>query len=121
MGNDGTRENGEAAMLDAARQEMERAAVDLEGVTARLRECTERVDWLEALVDELLGLLAVPALVLDRDGCILAMSRGAERQLDDPDAALGRSAASVLPRPLADTLTLVVALPGESSLVVSTK
>lgn len=121
MGNDGTQDANDASMLDAAREEMERAAEDLEGLTSRLRDCTARVDWLESLVDELLGLLVVPALVLDRDGCILAMSRGAERLLDDPDAALGRAAATVLPRPVADTLTLVVALPGESTLVVSAK
>jgi PAS domain-containing protein len=121
MGNESTPDVGESAMLDAAREEMERAAEDLEGLTARLSECTERVDWLESLVDELLGLLAVPALVLDSEGRILAMSRGAEHLIDDPEAALGRPAATVLPRPLADTLTLVVTLPGDSTLVVSTK
>lgn len=121
MGNDGTQDTNEASMLDAARDEMERAAEDLEGLTTRLRECTARLDWLESLVDELLGLLAVPALVLDSEGRILAMSRGAEHLIDDPDAALGRPAATVLPRPVADTLTLVVALPGDSTLVVSTK
>lgn len=108
-------------MVDAARAELDRAAGDLESLTERLGECTDRVDLLEALVDELLGLLSVPALVLDHEGRVVGMSRGAEKQLADPEAALGRPAAAVVPRPLADALTLVVTLPGGASLVVSTK
>lgn len=108
-------------MVDAARAELDRAAEDLETLTERLRESTDRVDLLEALVDELLGLLSAPALVLDNEGRVVGMSRGAEKQMADPDSALGRLATAVVPSPLADALTLVVTLPGGASLVVSTK
>jgi hypothetical protein len=121
MADERTRDAAEAAGLDAARIELDRAAEDLEQVTALLADRTDRVDWLEALVDELLGLLDVPAVVVDGDGCVLALSQGAEKQVADHAAALGRPVAKVLPRPLADALTLVVALPGGSNLMVADK
>ena len=96
-------------------------AEDLEQVTALLTERTDRVDWLEVLVDELLGLLDVPAVVVDGAGCVVALSLGAEKQVADPAAALGRPVAKVLPRPLADALIVVVTLPGGSNLMVADK
>ena len=110
-------DGGQADLLAEARLEMDRAAGDLERVVALLGERTERVEWLEALVDELLGMLGVPAVVLDADGRVAAMSRGAEDELPDGRGALGKPAKSALPDALGEDVRRV-ALPGANTLVV---
>lgn len=117
MGDDMTDDRGDAGLLDTARQEMERAAGDLERVVEMLGERTERVEWLEALVDELLGLLGVPAVVLDADGRVTAMSRGAEDELPGGRAALGKPAMSAVLDALGEDVRRVT-LPGATTLVV---
>lgn len=117
MGDDMTDEAGDADLLAEARLEMERAAGDLERVVALLGERTERVEWLEALVDELLGMLGVPAVVLDADGRVAAMSRGAEDELPGGRGVLGKPAKSALPDALGEDVRRV-ALPGANTLVV---
>ncbi|HEY8545542.1 MAG TPA: hypothetical protein VIL36_10860 [Acidimicrobiales bacterium] len=117
MGDDTSDDGGQADLLAEVRVEMERAAGDLERVVALLTERTERVEWLEALVDELLGLLGVPAVVLDADGRVTAMSRGAEDELPGGRAVLGKPAKSVLPDALGEDVRRV-ALPGSNTLVV---
>ena len=117
MGDDLTDQRTDAALLDEAREEMDRAADDLERVVALLGERTERVEWLEALVDELLGLLTVSAVVLDADGRVTALSRAAEAEVTDAKGALGKAAKSVLPEALGDDVRRV-ALPGATTLVV---
>ena len=114
---DDTEDRGDADLLDTARLEMERAAVDLERVVQLLGERTERVEWLEALVDELLDLVGVPAVVLDADGRVTAVSRGAEAELPGASGALGKPARSALPDALGDDVQRV-ALPGATTLVV---
>jgi hypothetical protein len=110
-------DRSEAGLLDAAREEMERAAGELERIVRLLDERTERVEWLEALVDELLDLVGVPALVVDAEGRIAGLSRAAEDGLPGAKDALGKPATSVLPDPLGDGAT-TVALPGAVTLVV---
>lgn len=117
MGDDVTEDMSDAGLLKAARQEMDRASEDLERVVRLLDERTEQVDLLEALVDELLGLVDVSALVLDGDGRITAVSRGAEKDLPGVAGALGKPARSVLGMPLGDDVTRVE-LPGSATLVV---
>jgi hypothetical protein len=117
MGDDMIEERGDADLLAEARLEMDQAAGDLERVVALLGERTERVEWLEALVDELLGMLGVPAVVLDADGRVTAMSRGAEDGLPDGRDALGKPAKSALPDALGEDVRRV-ALPGANTLVV---
>lgn len=117
MGDDVTDDVSDASLLDEARQELDRAAGDLERVLGLLGERTERVEWLEALVDELLGLVSVSAVVLDAEGRVTALSRGAEAEVADPRGALGKSAKSVLPGALGDDVHRV-ALPGATTLVV---
>lgn len=117
MADDMTDDRSDAGVLDAARQEMDRAADDLERLVRLLDERTERVEWLEALVDELLDLVGVPALVVDADGRITGLSRAAEADLPGARGALGKLAASVLPDPLGDDVT-TVSLPGAATLVV---
>jgi hypothetical protein len=90
--------------IDEMQSELERAADDLERVTEQLRERSDQVERLEALVDRMLGLLEVPVLVVGPDRRVAAMSRGAAAALSGTGTTrvLGRSAASVLPRPLAE-------------------
>jgi hypothetical protein len=83
--------------VEEARRELEGAAADLESVTQLLHERTDALDTLEALVDHLLGLVDVPLVVVDADGRIAAVSRGAADSMDALTDALGKSAASVLP------------------------
>jgi PAS domain-containing protein len=117
MGDDTSDDVSDTGLLDEARLEMDRASDDLERVVRLLDERTARVEWLEALVDELLGLVGVPVLVLDADGCITAVSRGAEDDLPGARDALGKPGRSVLPEPLGDDVTKV-SLPGAATLVV---
>jgi len=117
MGDDMRDDRSDAGLLDAARQEMDRASDDLERLARLLEERTDRVEWLEALVDELLELVGVPALVVDADGRIAGLSRGAEVDLPGARGALGKPATSVLPDPLGEGAT-TVSLPGEATLVV---
>jgi PAS domain-containing protein len=103
---------------DSARAELDRAAGDLERLIDQLGERTERVEWLESLLDEVLELLTVPALVLDDERRIVAASRAAEDQVPGVAGGLGRPATAVLPEELADDLDVVATLPGGSRLVV---
>ena len=107
-----------AAALDEARLELDRAADDIERLLRRLDERTERVEWLESLLDELLGLLTVPVVVIDDAQCIVAASHKAEEQVPGLAGALGRPASSVLPGRKADDLDVVAILPGGARLVV---
>lgn len=117
MGDDTADDVSSTGLLDEVRLEMDRASEDLERVVRLLDERTERLEWLEALVDELLGLVEVAALVIDADGCITAVSRGAEDALPGARDALGKPWKSLLPSPLGDDVTKV-ALPGAATLVV---
>lgn len=103
---------------DDARAELDRAADDLERLIERLDERTQRVEWLESLLDEVLELLAVPALVIDDERRIVAASRGAEAQFPGVAESLGRPATAVLPARMAEELDVVATLPGGSRLVV---
>jgi len=103
---------------DEARVELDRAADDLERLIERLDERTQRVEWLETLLDEVLELLTVPALVIDDERRIVAASRGAEAQVPGVAESLGRPATAVLPKQMADDLSVVATLPGGSRLVV---
>jgi nitrogen fixation/metabolism regulation signal transduction histidine kinase len=116
--------------IDEMRIELEQAANDLERVTAQLRERSDQVERLEALLDEMLGLLDVPVVVVGADRRVAAMSRGAAQLLPENSRVLGKAASSVLPRSLADRVVAfadgtapsdgdgLVALPGGATLVV---
>jgi nitrogen fixation/metabolism regulation signal transduction histidine kinase len=126
--------------IDEMRTELERAAEDLERVTAQLRERSDEVERLEALLDTMLGLLDVPVVVVGPDRRVAALSRGAAEVLPENSKALGKAASSVLPRRLADRVVAfadgqaagqadgegateddsdgLVALPGGATLVV---
>ena len=116
--------------IEEMRIELERAAGDLERVTAELRERSDQVERLEALLDEMLGLLDVPVVVVGPDRRVAAMSRGAAGVLRQNSRALGKAASAVLPRALADRVVAfadgtsgadggdLVALPGGATLVV---
>jgi nitrogen fixation/metabolism regulation signal transduction histidine kinase len=116
--------------LDEMRSELETAAGDLERVTEQLRERSDQVERLEALLDEMLGLLEVPVVVVGPDRRVSAMSRGAAHLLPETSRVLGKAASAVLPRALVDRMAAfadgttpaddrdLVALPGGATLVV---
>ena len=116
--------------IDEMRNELERAAGDLERVTEQLRERSDQVERLEALLDEALARLELPVVVVGPDRRVAAMSRGALALLPETSRVLGKAASTVLPRALVDRLaaladgtskadgTDLVALPGGATLVV---
>lgn len=108
------------AVAEQARAELERAAHELEQLTDQLHERIEDVARLEVLADALLGLVATPAVVVDAEGTVTAVSRGAVTRLPDLADAVGRAAKAAVPdwddRPEGDPS--VVVLPGGSKLVV---
>src|SRR4029453_1425482 len=69
---DGKTEHGDRT-LEEVRQEVVAAADDLERMTAELRPRTRLVERLEALADTLLDLIAVPVVVVDTEGRIVAV------------------------------------------------
>jgi nitrogen fixation/metabolism regulation signal transduction histidine kinase len=95
-------------LLDDMRQELDRAADDLERLTTELQARTDLVQGFEALVDELLSLLAVPVVVVDENARITGLSRGAAGLVDDPANAVGRAASSALPAPLSKQVVAYV-------------
>jgi hypothetical protein len=95
-------------LVDDMRQELERAADDLERLTEQLGERTGMLLRFEALVDELLDLMPVPVVLLDENARVAGLSRGAADLVDDPAAALGRAATSVLPSALSREVTAYV-------------
>jgi hypothetical protein len=97
------------ALLDEARLELSEAAEDLERLNQRLRDHTLEIQRLEVLVDQLLAVLEVPAIVVDADGRITALSRGAADSRADLSDALGKPASSVMPQGIADEALRIVA------------
>jgi hypothetical protein len=95
-------------LLDDMRQELDRAADDLERLTEQLDERTGLLLRFEALVDELLDLMPVPVVLLDENARVAGLSRGAADLVDDPAGALGRAASSVLPSALSREVTAYV-------------
>lgn len=116
--------------IEEMRTELERAADDLERVTEQLRERSDQVERLEALLDEMLGLLDVPVVVVGPDRRVSAMSRGAAVLLPETTRVLGKAASAVLPRALVERVVAfgegtdgagghdLRALPGGATLVV---
>lgn len=86
-----------ATVIEQARAELDRAASELERLTDQLNECTALVERLEVLADALLDLVPTPAVVVDSEDRIVAVSRGAAKEFPELADALGRSARSVLP------------------------
>jgi nitrogen fixation/metabolism regulation signal transduction histidine kinase len=116
--------------IDEMRNELERAAGDLERVTEQLRERSDQVERLEALLDATLARLELPVVVVGPDRRVAAMSRGALALLPETSRVLGKAASTVLPRALLDRVVALadgtvksdgndlVALPGGATLVV---
>jgi hypothetical protein len=86
-----------ATVIEEARAELDRAASELERLTDELNERTALVEQLEVLADALLDLVQTPAVVVDAEDRIVAVSRGAAKAYPELADALGRSARTVLP------------------------
>lgn len=116
--NDDNRDEGHpVALLDDMRRELERAADDLERATQQLHQRTGLVEHLEVLVDELLGLLVVPVVLVDENARVTALSRGASDmfEVDDPAAVVGKTVSSVLPAPVSKEVTAHVRAAGAAA------
>lgn len=97
------------ALLADVRVELDAAAEDVEHLNQQLRDRTRDVQRLEILVDKLLELVEAPTIVVDPNGRVAAVSRGAA----DHDAhlsreAVGKSASAVVPQGLADGIMRIV-------------
>ncbi|HEY3140529.1 MAG TPA: hypothetical protein VGJ86_05335, partial [Acidimicrobiales bacterium] len=91
-------------MLDAARDELVRAAEDLERLTDELHDRSRQVERLEKLAEALLDLVATPAIVVDPSGLLSGLSRGAASSFPALADGLGKPAAPQLPPDLAGDL-----------------
>lgn len=102
--------NGDAPgdLLDDFRIELEQAADDIDRLTKGLQDRNLVVERLEMLTTEILGLLSAPAVVVDIDGRIVAISQGAiDRYPGLSEEALGELAPSVLSSQLAGDIMAV--------------
>jgi ABC-type transporter Mla subunit MlaD len=91
-------------VLDAARDELVRAAEDLERLTDELHDRSRQVERLEVLAEALLDLVATPAIVVDSSGLLSGLSRGAASSFPALADGLGKPAAPQLPAELAGDL-----------------
>ncbi|MGH9211574.1 MAG: hypothetical protein ACRD2C_12955 [Acidimicrobiales bacterium] len=111
--------------METARLELANAVADLEHLTSELRQRTQLVERLEVLTDALLDLVAIPAVVVDAQGRIVAVSRGAASTQADLANALGKPVSSVVGQPLVDEIAAFAAgdgaTPGQVSTLAETK
>lgn len=92
-------------LLGEVQSELERSAEDLARLTERVQEQTAVVERLEFLVTEVLNLVPAPAVVVDPDCRIAAVSQGARDTLRRVSTGTpGEQAASALP---ADVVEIV--------------
>jgi nitrogen fixation/metabolism regulation signal transduction histidine kinase len=97
------------ALLEEVRAELDAAAQDLERLNEQLRDRVVEVQRLEILVDHLLDRLTVPALVVDPDGRLAAVSRGAvDGYAQLSRDAVGRPVSTVLPEDLAEQIRKII-------------
>ena len=110
------------ALLEDARVELDAAAEDVENLNKQLRDRTRDVQRLEVLVDRLLELVEVPTIVVEPNGHVVAMSRGAaERHPHLSREAVGRSVSAVLPEDIADDILRLVEVESARNTASSTR
>lgn len=95
-------------LLREVRTEIDRSAHDLRRLTERVNEQNVAVERLEVLVSEILKLLPTTAVVVDANGLIAAISRGAsEHDLGLSKDTVGQPATSALPAQLGNAIIAV--------------
>lgn len=106
--NDGSSSRLDEDLLRQVRAEIDRSAEDLHRLTERVNDQNLTMERLEMLVTELLDLLPAPAVVVDADGLIAAVSQGTGEH--DPElwkTKVGRPATSGLPARLGNDIIAV--------------
>jgi hypothetical protein len=83
-------------LLRELRARIEGATVEIDRLAAELQDRDRLVDELESTLDAVLGLSAVPVVVIGDDRRIRAVTRGASQRLEGGDV-VGRPLSSVLP------------------------
>jgi predicted NBD/HSP70 family sugar kinase len=86
----------QSKLLADMRTRVEAAAAEIDRLTTELTTRAEWVDDLEAILDNVLGLLDTPLVVVGNDRRIRALSRGAGERLTG-DAVVGKALSSVIP------------------------
>lgn len=82
-------------LLSELRSRVEGAAAEIDRLTAELQERERWIDELESTLDAVLGLSAVPVVVIGDDRRIRAVTRGASQRLEGD--VVGKPLSSVLP------------------------
>ncbi|HZB67439.1 MAG TPA: hypothetical protein VE503_08475 [Ornithinibacter sp.] len=83
-------------LLRELRARIERATGEIDRLAAELQDRDRLVDELESTLDAVLGLSAVPVVVIGDDRRIRAVTRGASQRLEGGDV-VGKPLSSVLP------------------------
>jgi len=83
-------------LLRELRARIEGAAAEIDRLAAELQDRDRLVDELESTLDAVLGLSAVPVVVIGDDRRIRAVTRGASQRLEGGDV-VGKPLSSVLP------------------------
>jgi nitrogen fixation/metabolism regulation signal transduction histidine kinase len=83
-------------LLRELRARIEGAAAEIDRLAAELQDRDRLVDELESTLDAVLGLSAVPVVVIGDDRRIRAVTRGASQRLEGGDV-IGKPLSSVLP------------------------
>jgi hypothetical protein len=83
-------------LLRELRARIEGATAEIDRLAAELQDRDRLVDELESTLDAVLGLSAVPVVVIGDDRRIRAVTRGASQRLEGGDV-VGRPLSSVLP------------------------
>jgi nitrogen fixation/metabolism regulation signal transduction histidine kinase len=83
-------------LLRELRARIERATAEIDRLAAELQDRDRLVDELESTLDAVLGLSAVPVVVIGDDRRIRAVTRGASQRLEGGDV-VGKPLSSVLP------------------------
>lgn len=91
-----------AGLLADMRAGVEAAAGQIDDLAAELAASRDRVDYLETLVDLLLGEVDAPVVLIDEGRRITGLSRGSGSRLEP--TAIGKPLSSVLPAPVVDEL-----------------
>lgn len=92
------------------REELTRAAADLEALTARFDETTADVERLEAVLDAVLDDPGLQVCVVGEDLRITAVSRGLADRWGGAQPPLGRRADELAPESWGDLTNLVASL-----------
>ena len=94
---DGSRKTHPPSTPDDPRDELDRAAAELEALTDAHDDCTRELETVESTVDVMLDDPTAHVLVLDDERKVTGLSRGMAALIGDDRSVLGRRVTSLVP------------------------